>query len=128
MISQARCVLPECVFIKARTLMLNRILLLICFGVICSAEAENPRAFTVRDSIEFTTFSDPSARSPHAMAQQSPDGRHVVVVTTKGELATNRLISTLWIFDTGPLREFVKRDDGDTPKPQLLWTASAVPL
>ncbi len=125
--SQAQCVLPKCVSSGAHTLRLNWILLLICFGVTYSAEAEISRAFTVRDSIEFTTFSDPPARSPHAIAQQSPDGRYLVVVTTRGELATNRLISTLWIFDTRSLKEFVKRDYGDIPRPHLLWMAGAVP-
>lgn len=68
---------------------------------------------------------------PHEAFMPSRNSRRMGVTwwlsRRRGELATNRSISTLGIFETRPLQEFVNRDHGDTPRPHLLWMSAAVP-
>lgn len=120
--AQARCPWPTCARFGLRILRnaLLSVLILTSF-----VRGEPSRKFTVRDSIEFTTFSDPSMRSPHAIAQQSPDEHYFFVVTTKGDLDRNQLISTLWLYDVKTIRTFLKR--GVAPTPRLFWQAVAIP-
>lgn len=66
-----------------------------------SANAQS-HPFTVRDDIEMTRFSDPYPLSGvvgSEIAKRSPDGKHFVVVTTRGILKSDLLQSTVWIFD-----------------------------
>src|SRR5258708_7527470 len=73
-------------------------------GVCTSAQS---RPFTVRDSIEMTTFSDPNSRTEGANATLSPDEKRFFVVTTRGILEENKLESTIWVFDAAPVVAYV---------------------
>lgn len=68
-------------------------------------------AFSVQDDIEMTRFSDPLPRSGIAgsdAVSSSPDGRHFVIVTTKGILEADRQRSEISIFDTDSVARFLK--------------------
>jgi len=83
---------------------------------------------TVRDSIELTTFSDPSTRNPLAQTKSSPDGTHVAVVTTRGLLASNEIESTLWVFDVLQVKRYVRSDDGmQAPEPRRIAKFVGIP-
>jgi dipeptidyl aminopeptidase/acylaminoacyl peptidase len=62
------------------------------------------RTFTVRDSIEMTNLSDPNILEQDGQAKFSPDGRHFLVVTTRGIVQSDQLESCLMIFDTSSIR------------------------
>lgn len=83
--------------------------------------------FTVSDSIEMKTFSDPFTRTQNATAKEAPDGRGFVVVTTEGHLASNTLTSTLWYFPKRALERFVNRRDIAAPQPERLFQIVGVP-
>src|SRR5258708_16964568 len=84
--------------------------------------------FTVRDSIELTTFSDPSTRNPLAQTESSPDGAHFAVVTTRGLLASNQIESTLWVFDAREVTRYVRSDDSmQAPKPRRIAQLVGIP-
>ena len=70
------------------------------------------RQFTVRDSIELARFTDPFTRDPGASVKIAPDGRHFLVVTTRGHVATNNIESSLWVFGTERVLAFVHARDG----------------
>jgi dipeptidyl aminopeptidase/acylaminoacyl peptidase len=68
-------------------------------------------AFSVRDDIEMTRFSNPLPRpgiGGSEIASASPDGRHYVIVTTKGMLKPDRVRSEVSIFDSGAVTRFLK--------------------
>jgi hypothetical protein len=66
-------------------------------------------------------------RSPGALCQKAPDGKHFFVVTTKGILATNQLRSEIWLFDTAAVRAYLHHGDGHAPAPRRLTQWTIVP-
>src|SRR5579883_3203495 len=66
------------------------------------ARAADLRRFTVRDSIELSYLVRPVLwtvnQEPPTEPIPSPDGRHFLLVTQKGMLATNKIASSIWIF------------------------------
>jgi dipeptidyl aminopeptidase/acylaminoacyl peptidase len=84
-------------------------------------------AFSVRDSIEMTQFSDPFTRTPGATAKEAPDGRGFVVVTTKGNLSTNTLESCLWYFSAKDIRSYLENNRTQLPHPRLLMKRVGIP-
>ena len=90
-------------------------------------QTASDRPFTVRDSIEMTTFSDPYQRSQDAKCKVSPNGRYFFVITTKGNLDSNQLHSTLWLYSTERVHAFLASTKAVAPKPLLLWQDDAVP-
>jgi dipeptidyl aminopeptidase/acylaminoacyl peptidase len=58
---------------------------------------------TVRDTIEFQRFILPNPVGAQQMRLSSelfsPDGHYFVVVTQRGDLASNKLEATIWLFD-----------------------------
>lgn len=57
-------------------------------------------SFTVKDSIQMVHFSDPQWRASNPQVwKTSPDGSHVLLVTTKGIVASDEVESTLWTLD-----------------------------
>jgi dipeptidyl aminopeptidase/acylaminoacyl peptidase len=65
------------------------------------------RPFTVRDSIEMTTFIDPETRvgdSRDFPVRFSPDGSYFAVVTSRGVIQSDEIESTLWVFDSEAVR------------------------
>ena len=105
--------------------LLLLMILAACGGRRSFASARQP--FTVKDSIEMTTFSDPYTRSPEAECQRAPNGKHLLVVTTRGILRTNQLVSTLWDFSTGEIDSYLHTASSRAPKPHLLFTIAGTP-
>ena len=63
--------------------------------------ADGGRRFTVKDSIEFSTFLSPKAYTPTTSPiTWSPDGKRFVAVTLRGNLQTGKRDATLWLFDS----------------------------
>jgi hypothetical protein len=83
--------------------------------------------FTVRDSIELTTFNEPSELQRNAKPTASPDGKHVLVVTTSGQVSRDQVRSTLWIYDMASIRSFVTKDVARQLKPRRLLSVVGVP-
>jgi hypothetical protein len=88
------------------------------------------RRFSVRDSIEMSTFSEPSGRDASATAQPSPDGKYSLVVTSRGLISSNKVESTIWLFDNATIRKLLGDLTGTyhLPLPRRLVTLSAVPV
>jgi dipeptidyl aminopeptidase/acylaminoacyl peptidase len=84
--------------------------------------------FSVRDSIEMTRFSDPSDFDTQAKAKFSPDGKHFLVITSRGLIESNQIESTLWAFSTDEVRSFLRASDSaPKPSPKALARLAAVP-
>jgi dipeptidyl aminopeptidase/acylaminoacyl peptidase len=82
--------------------------------------AESHRRFTVRDSIELSRFVDPNpflqGETPIPRELFSPDGKQVVMITERGNLATNQVEDTMWLFDVEALRKCAG-ETGSSPCP-----------
>lgn len=102
------------------------ILVSVC-GLLSISACAQKRMFSVRDSIERTTFSDPYTRSPDEQCKVSPDGRYFFAITTKGILATNQLQSTVWIYRTERVLVFLRKGDAAAPRPKLVLRIEATP-
>lgn len=85
------------------------------------------RGFSVRDSIEMSTFSDPYTRDPSATCKMSRDGRHFIVITTKGMLRTNQLRSSLWIYSRASVEKYLSGTAPDAPQPWLSLRITGTP-
>jgi dipeptidyl aminopeptidase/acylaminoacyl peptidase len=83
--------------------------------------------FSVQDSIEMTTFSDPYTRSPEDHCKLAPNGRYFLVITTKGILHKNQLQSTIWLYRTTYLLAFLRNQDALALRPRLLLRIEATP-
>lgn len=91
------------------------------------AQAQHP--FSVRDSIELTTFNEPSELEHDAKAIFSPNAAHFLVVTTRGLIDTDQVESVLWVYDTPTVRSFVIEDDRRTQlKPRRVVSVVGVPI
>lgn len=96
-----------------------------------TSAAELP--FTVRDSIEFAHIVDPRCSTtagtpdepPAPKPIYSPDGRHFLLMTVRGDLATNTLQSTLWMFDSQDVRDYILGHSTNPPVPKRLVSMSA---
>jgi dipeptidyl aminopeptidase/acylaminoacyl peptidase len=98
-------------------------------AIASAAHAVPERRFTVTDSIGLSTFLYPSSNealvSPRAMV--SPDGKRFVVVSVRGDLASGKRESTLWLFERDAVQTYLAGSasgDFDGAKP-LLRFASA---
>jgi hypothetical protein len=103
----------------------------ICLCVVPMHAQQNARVlnrrFSVKDSIEMTTFSDPYTRNPSETCKRSPDDKHFLVITTRGLLRSNRLESSLWIFSKGEVERYLKRTSSAKPRPRLLLRVAEIP-
>jgi Prolyl oligopeptidase family len=86
--------------------------------------------FSVRDSIEMNTFSEPNGMIPDAVAQTSPDGKYFVAVTSRGLIEANQVESSIWLFDSAAVRAFLQRKGTVAlpPPPRLLARRSAASI
>jgi dipeptidyl aminopeptidase/acylaminoacyl peptidase len=86
-------------------------------------------AFSVKDDIEMIRFSDPLALPGSSeMAQRSPDGKHFAIVTTRGLLSTDRVESTIAIFDAGEVRRLLESPKAaQPPAPRTIATLTSFP-
>ena len=113
---------------------MNRLMQLCAFFlvslIVCGPQQSlalgGPR-FTVKDAIEMTTFSDPYTRRPDAESQRAPDGKHFLVVTTRGVLSTNQLESTLWDFSAEDIKNYLQAGSSIAPRPHLLFKVVRTP-
>jgi hypothetical protein len=84
--------------------------------------------FGVRDSIEMSTFSNPSALERDAQAAASPDGRYYIVVTTRGLFKANQIESTLWLLRRTAIEQFVNDPRATSSfSPKKLVSVAAIP-
>lgn len=109
------------------TALLHALAVSLFVGMCCAAGRCQTRPFSVRDSVEMVTFSDPDTRSPDQPGKLSPDHRHFFVVTTKGILDKNELESTIWLYDVRQVATFVSGIRKAPPPPQALLKLTAVP-
>ena len=81
------------------------------------------RYFTVSDSIEMSRF-DRERGDPIF----SPDKRYFAVVTSRGLLQSDEVESTLWLFSSDQVREFLATNNtGQAPAPRMVCRFTAVP-
>jgi dipeptidyl aminopeptidase/acylaminoacyl peptidase len=96
----------------------------------CGADAQR-HAFTVADDIAMNRFSEPEPVPGAAdtnVAPKSPDGKYVAIVTTKGILTTDRIISSIDLFDLHDAKEFLDSNGkGARPQPRLIATLNSFP-
>src|SRR4051812_3525955 len=88
--------------------------LCLVIAVIPAIWAQSSHPFTVEDDIAMVRFSDPRPQPGvlgSEIARQSPDGKHIAVVTSKGLLSSNRIESQLSVFDTRQLGSFLNSAD-----------------
>lgn len=86
------------------------------------------RTYTVRDSIEMNTLSDPQTLDRDGQAKFSPDGKHFLVVTTRGILQSDQLESCLMVFDTSSI-SFVKHETAQlSGPPKCVAKLAATPI
>jgi dipeptidyl aminopeptidase/acylaminoacyl peptidase len=97
-------------------------------GVTQRSIAEDKRFFTVQDSIEMTTFSDPDTRTPGAECKMSPDGRYFLVVTTKGILANNHIVSVLWLYSVDEVGRYLNGKIARAPEARQLLRIEETPI
>jgi dipeptidyl aminopeptidase/acylaminoacyl peptidase len=97
----------------SKQMRLTLVLVLALFTFMLNAEE---RTFTVRDSIEMNTLSDPETLERDGQAKFSPDGKHFLVVTTRGILQSDQLESCLMVFDTSSI-SFVKHESAQLAGP-----------
>lgn len=74
-----------------------------------------------------TTFSDPYTRNPSETCKRSPDGKHFLVITTRGVLPTNRLESSLWSYSKSEVKQYLNRTSSAKPRRRLLLRVAEVP-
>lgn len=103
----------------------------LCAAALTSACAySQDHAFSVKDDIAMVRFSDPrpTTNLPGSeFAQESPDGRFVAVVTSKGRLASDQIESTLSIFETEKIAAFLKGDLTQAPSPRTIARVVSFP-
>jgi hypothetical protein len=84
--------------------------------------------FDVKDSIEMTTFSNPAGIERNPQVCFSPDGTKFLVVTSRGDIPTDRIQSELLMYDVHSVLKYLVHDDpGPQPEPQSLATIAAIP-
>ncbi len=79
-------------------------------------QAAQKRRFTLRDSIEFSSFLYPGRQfgQPVSQATFSPDRSHFVVATMRGDLASGKREATMWVFDSAEVRRYLSANsNGD---------------
>lgn len=87
----------------------------------------NTHRFNVRDSIEMTTFSNPAEIERHPRVSFSPDGSKFLVVTSRGEIATDKIHSELLMYDVATVRHYLSQSASVQPEPRLLATVASSP-
>jgi len=94
----------------------------------CSKSQDHP--FSVKDDIAMVRFSDPSAEdeAPDSIpATNSPDGKYVAIVTTRGLLESNEVESAISIFELEEVRNAVNNPTRILPKPLVIASITSFP-
>lgn len=96
------------------------LLVVMWFVAVSATSWSQSDPFTVKDSIEMLHFNDPDGRTPTSSVwKTSPDGRTVLLVTTKGVVAMDMVESTLWSVDLQKIQTYlheIKKHDRPLPK------------
>jgi len=85
--------------------------------------------FTVADDIAMIRFND-QLTTPGSAGREvnvSPDGMHFAVLTSKGNLETDKIESTLYVFDKSAITAFLGGVADHTPEPRKLATIISFP-
>lgn len=80
------------------------------------------RSFTVKDSIEMTRF----GRLDYEPAF-SPNGEYFAILTSRGLIESNKVESTLRVFTTKAVKEYMGKANATPPDPRILATLTASP-
>ncbi len=99
----------------------------ICLAISCTAVVATGQTFSVTDSIQMTRFNISPGGNPNGDVSFSPDGKYVVVVSSRGVISTNQIESTIWIFETTALRQFVNSKNKAAPAPRQLASVEGNP-
>lgn len=86
-------------------------------------QAAQKRRFTLRDSIEFSSFLYPGRQfgQPVSQATFSPDQAHFVVAAMRGDLASGKREATMWLFDSAEVRRYLSANsNGDFSGARML--------
>ncbi len=87
------------------------------------------KSFTVRDSIEMSTFIDPETRfgdGRDAAVKFSPDGKHFAVVTIKGNIQSDEIEGSLWLFDSDAVSNVLLAQEAEkTVAPRIVARLAA---
>jgi dipeptidyl aminopeptidase/acylaminoacyl peptidase len=85
---------------------------------ICGAsDGESQRRFQVRDSIEMAQFAEPGLLSP--------DERYIATLTKRGRIDQNVTEGTIWLFETGAVRQAINQPHRKAVEPTVLVRMSA---
>jgi dipeptidyl aminopeptidase/acylaminoacyl peptidase len=80
-------------------------------GVVAGATAAEHR-WTVRDSIELSVFLHPGNQFlQSSQVKFSPDGKHFIAATMRGDLSSGKRIATIWLFDRSQVDSYLKGAD-----------------
>lgn len=101
--------------------LLTTMVVILC---ISSSGGAQEHVFTVQDDIQMTRFNDPwpiSGVSGSEVAHVSPDGKHFTIITTTGNLQTDRVTSQLLIFDADTVSAYLASNgQGLAPMPRAI--------
>jgi len=86
---------------------LGRVLCWIAIIVFVQNAHPQDHLFDVKDLIEMTTINEPMEIGLDPKAKFSPNGEFAVLVTSRGNLSTNEVESSLWLYDLRTLQEIV---------------------
>ena len=102
----------------------------LCSAVLTGMGYSEAHRFDVKDSIEMTTFSNPAGIERNPQVCFSPNGAKFLVVTSRGDIPTDRIQSVLLMYDVRSVRKYLVHDHDDRgrhPEPQRLATIAAIP-
>jgi dienelactone hydrolase len=99
----------------------------LCAGAL-RAETPGPRPFTTRDAIEMSSivhYTVSEEGFTRAAPVFSPDRKYFFLITERGDLARDRIESTIWLFDRRAVEDYVLRKAAVRPAPRAVATLAA---
>jgi dipeptidyl aminopeptidase/acylaminoacyl peptidase len=93
---------------------------------VCAADIGRP--FNVRDSVQMSYFGNLSSSVPDLTADDaviSPDGKHILKITHRGDLERGVTEATLWMFEVDQLRGSIRQRSSVVAKPVPLLRMAA---
>jgi dipeptidyl aminopeptidase/acylaminoacyl peptidase len=111
-------------------LPMTRVLCGLLLIILAARSRAEEHSFDVKDSILMTTFSEPSGLKNGGSVQRSPDGEYFWLITSKGDIASNQISSTLSLFDAADIKRFLDSNGSNAawmPKPRRLVSLEATP-
>lgn len=99
----------------------------LCVGAL-RAGTSGPRAFTTRDAIELSSivrYTVSEEGFTRASPVFSPDRKYFFLITERGDLARDRVESTIWLFDRRAVVDYILHKSAVRPVPQAIATLAA---